>query len=168
MGNYKTIMKTTQDIHLKFSLKDANSFEQFKEDFNKHYDIENILLRNAVGNHDISEIVFDEIKDDFGHVEILFKALVNIHCIGYYEPPIYTYSNGDPGDPGCDNIEEYVSGWIDSFDIFKVVKELLDTRWFGSFVDESTISIDLDDIDEYNVEFEDEPSVSDEPFWLDY
>lgn len=158
MSEYKAIMKTTQDIHLNFSLRNGVNGGEIVDYIDAiSNDMVDIIWDNVKCDNGLNDLWCENVSISNNEINILFRARVDIECVGDYTPESYD-------EPAYDEVVDFVTGWIDGLNESKIFDSILSLPKFDSYVDESTISIILDDIDEGDFEWEPE----DGPDYMEY
>lgn len=147
-------VKATQDIYIRFSLKEHSEVVLSANDAtNLNNQIADCAECGIVSDYaDIDEVYLNDdgfkeegerLTDEYEY-EFSIQASLYIHGSYTFYPGKMYLPNGDPGYPDeCDWEPEY--GWIETLDKAKIINQLLTLPKIGSLIDEDSISISLDD-----------------------
>lgn len=164
-------MFTTQHVHLSFYFKDRTNvvLSESEVDALNSKIIDDIIYKNLRGNNlDFRDEELDLDGDglftgDISDETIEFDCIAHISVSGkyYYDPGCSYLSNGDPGYPPEEDWDPK-EGWIEDANIPVIKTELLKLDKIGSLIDESSISVVVDDYDEDDCEWDTSDDCDDE------
>lgn len=156
-------MFTKQHVHLSFYFKDGANvvLSESEVDTLNSKIIDDIIYKNLRGNNltfryeeldlDSEGLFAGDISDET--IEFDCIAYVSVSGEYYYDPGCNYLSNGDPGYPPEEDWDPK-EGWIEDANIPVIKTELLKLDKIGSLIDESSISVVVDDYDEDDYEWD--------------
>lgn len=151
MSVYKTSGTAYQMVRVYFTLnKDVTLTKEQAEQIN---DASIDALEVAISGGELfDEIEIDETSIEEGTLskedeqEIVYAVPVELDLTRTYEAPTLWYSNGDPGDPGCDDIE--IDGGEITVDKKQMERNLKSLPVIGEFIKDVTVKVDEVDLND--------------------